>query len=209
MSLDFRALVVGPIETNCYIVWDTDTRAAAVIDPGDEEELIASQVDSLGLKVEWVLLTHGHFDHALRAGSIAGRYGARIGMQALDIAQVTQSLEFGATLGDVSSFVSFTPTDLLNEGDVIALGSSEIRVLHTPGHSQGGLCFVTEIGVFCGDLIFADSVGRTDFPGGSHEQLLSSIRTKILTLDDSTPLYPGHGSVTTVGEERRGNWCLK
>ncbi len=209
MSLDFRALVVGPIETNCYIVWDTDTRAAAIIDPGDEEELIASRVDSLGLKVEWVLLTHGHFDHTLRAGPIAGRYGARIGMQALDIAQVAQSLEFGATFCDVSSFVPFTPTDLLNEGDVVKLGSSEIKVLHTPGHSHGGLCFVTGIGVFCGDLIFADSVGRTDFPGGSHEQLLSSIKTKILTLDDSTKLFPGHGPVTTVGEERRGNWYLK
>jgi len=209
VSLDFRALLVGPIETNCYIVWDTDTLAAAIIDPGEEQGLICSQVDSLDLKVEWVLLTHGHFDHSFLVGPIAEKYHARIGMQALDITQVARSLEFGAQFCEVSSFVPFTPTDLLNDGDVIALGSSTIKVLHTPGHSQGGLCFVTEIGVFCGDLIFAGSVGRTDFPGGSHEQLLLSINTRILTLDDSTKLFPGHGPVTTVGEERRGNWYLK
>lgn len=209
MSLEYRSLEVGPIETNCYIVWDTDTLAAAIIDPGYDQELIGSQVESLGLKVEWVLMTHGHFDHSFLAGAIAGKYGAKIGMQALDIMQVTESLDFGAQFYDIALFVPFTPTDLLNDGDVIALGTSTLKVLHTPGHSQGGLCFVTEIGVFCGDTIFAGSVGRTDFPGGSHDQLMSSIKTKILTLDDSTPLYPGHGPVTSVGEERRENWYLK
>lgn len=207
--MEYRPLQVGPLETNCYIVWDKDTLAGAVIDPGGDKGRILAIIDSLGLRVEWVLLTHGHFDHAYYAADIAEECGAKIGMQALDIVQVTQSMEIGEQFYDSSEFVPFTPTDLLNDGDLIMLGESEIKVLHTPGHSQGGLCFVTDAGVFCGDMIFAGSVGRSDFPGGSHEQLIQSIKDKILTLDDSTKLFPGHGPSTTVGEERASNWYLR
>lgn len=209
MGIDYRVLQVGPIESNCYVVWDVASKAAAVIDPGAEEDRIREAVDSLGVKVEWVLLTHGHFDHSFCAGPVAFSFGARIGMQALDVPVVVQSLAFAAPYYDPSEFVAFTPTDLLNDGDTIVLGSSPIGVLHTPGHSQGGLCFATKAGVFCGDTVFAGSVGRTDLPGGSHEQLLESIRAKILTLDDSTILLPGHGPGTTVGDERQYNWYLK
>lgn len=204
--IDFRWLTVGPLGANCYIIWDRETRKAAIIDPGGDEDIIAKQVSSLRLAVEWVLITHGHPDHCFCAGGIADRYGARIGMHPADIERMrTEGLEIAAMFYDVSTYVEFTPTDLLSDGQVITLGDSEVRVLHTPGHSQGGVCFVTDAGVFCGDTIFAGSIGRTDFPGGSFEQIIDSIKARILTLDDATFLYPGHGPATTVGEERMSN----
>lgn len=207
--IDFRQLSVGPLETNCYIVWDRDTRKAAVIDPGGDDDLIAQQIARLELDVEWVLITHGHLDHCFSAGPIARKCGAGIGMHPDDIEHLIGGLEIAALYYDISAYERFTPTRFLTDGDVISLGNSEISVIHTPGHSQGGLCFATDAGVFCGDTVFAGSVGRTDFPGGSFEQLIESIRTKILTMDDSTRLYPGHGPATSVGEERRSNPFLQ
>lgn len=205
MSLDFRVIEVGLLQINCYLLWDVETKKAAIIDPGDDTDTIIDNIKALDLDVEWVLLTHGHFDHTFRVGEIASRYNVRIGLHPLDLPMLGQSLGLGESFYDFSEYVSFTVTDLINEGDDIHLGNSTIHVLHTPGHSQGGVCYVTDIGVFCGDTIFAGSVGRSDLPSGSHEQLIDSIRTKILPLDDSTPLYPGHGLSTTVGSERRSN----
>jgi hydroxyacylglutathione hydrolase len=196
---------VGLLQVNCYLLWDVDTKKAAVIDPGDDADIIIKNINELDLDVEWVLLTHGHFDHTFRVGEIASRYEVKIAMQALDLPALTQRLGFEESFYDMSQRLPFSVTNLINEGDEIYLGESVIRVLHTPGHTQGGVCYVTDIGVFCGDTIFAGSVGRSDFPGGSHEQVLDSIRTKILPLDDSTPLYPGHGPSTSVGVERRSN----
>ncbi|MCE5315105.1 MAG: MBL fold metallo-hydrolase [Armatimonadota bacterium] len=205
MSLEFSAIEVGMLQVNCYLIWDTPTRKAAIIDPGDDTELIIGAIKTLNLDVERVLLTHGHFDHAFRAGEIASHYGVRIGMNALDLPILGQILLMGKPFFNVSEYVPFDVSDFINEGDVITLGGSKISVLHTPGHSQGGLCYVTESGVFCGDTIFAGSVGRSDMPGGSHEQLIESIKTKLMVLDDTTPLYPGHGPATSVGRERRTN----
>ncbi|MCE5197475.1 MAG: MBL fold metallo-hydrolase [Armatimonadota bacterium] len=205
MSLDFAEVVVGMLEVNCYVLWDTDTLKAAIIDPGDDIDDIMRVVDSRGLDVEWILLTHGHFDHTFRVSQIAQHYNAKIGMQALDLQLPIQTLALGEPFYNSAQFVMFEVTDLLNDGDVIKLGESEIKIMHTPGHSQGGLCFVTSAGIFSGDTIFAGSVGRSDFPGGSHEQLIESIESKIMILDDSTRLFPGHGPMTTVGYERESN----
>jgi len=208
LSIEFAFLVVGPIETNCYVIWDRDTRAAAVIDPGDEAERIAAIVESNGLRVERILLTHGHFDHMFCAGELARQYGARVGMHESDVWLLSDGLGVAEPYYDLSEHVPVTPDDLLKDGDVIALGESTVTVLHTPGHSAGGLCFVTDAGVFCGDTIFAGSVGRTDFPTGSFDTLIASISSKLLSLDDATPLLPGHGPATTVGAERKWNFYL-
>jgi hydroxyacylglutathione hydrolase len=205
LSIQFESVVVGPIETNCYILWDRDTLSAAIIDPGGDIELITRIVDSNALRVERILLTHGHFDHTFCAGELARLYGARVGIHGSDIWLMDEGLGIATMYYDMSKLVEVTPDDLLQDGDVIVLAGSQLKVLHTPGHSTGGLCFVTDAGVFCGDTIFAGTVGRTDFPGGSFETLISSIKSKLLTLDDSTPLYPGHDAATTVGEERRSN----
>lgn len=203
--IEFAFLVVGPIETNCYVIWDRDTRAAAIIDPGGEVERIAAIVESNALRVERILLTHGHFDHMFCAGELARQYDARVGMHESDVWLLSDGLEVAEPYYDLSQHAPIKPDDLLQDGDVIALGESTITVLHTPGHSAGGLCFATDAGVFCGDTIFAGSVGRTDFPTGSLDTLLASISSKLLSLDDATPLLPGHGPATTVGEERKNN----
>lgn len=205
MSIEFKALVVGPLEANCFLVWDTDSLDAALIDPGDDIQGISDAVHSLSLKVKYVLLTHGHPDHCFVAGNAVSDFGAELAMHEADIEQVEQGMALAEMFYNVTTFVPFSPSILLADGQVLQIGKSVIQVIHTPGHSQGGLCFVTEVGVFCGDTIFAGSIGRTDFPGGSHEQLITSIKTKLLTMKDETPLYPGHGPSTTVGRERASN----
>lgn len=207
--MEFRTLVAGPLETNCYILWCESTRKAAIIDPGGARDRIASLVESQGLEVEWILLTHGHPDHAFYAGHLARRFGSRIGMHEADVRHLTEGLSLAELFYDVSEYVEFSPTDLLSDGDVVQFGDSRLQVIHTPGHSEGGLCYAIGADVFCGDTVFAGSVGRTDFPGGSYEQLIRSIREKILTLDDDTRLHPGHGPATTVGAERLHNQFLQ
>lgn len=206
MSIYVETFVVGPLETNCYVI--SDGLEAAVIDPGDDFPLyedFGKNVYGIGYHIGHILLTHGHPDHCFYAGTLAGWSGAKICMHEADIEQVEQGLSIAEAFYDVSKFVPFSPANLLSDGDVLQLGYSEIKVLHTPGHSPGGLCFVTDAGVFCGDTIFKGSIGRTDFPGGSHEQLLESIKTKLLPMEDGTRLYPGHGPMTTVGRERATN----
>lgn len=203
--IHFARLVVGPLETNCYVTWDDSTRKAAVIDPGGDLDRVLVTIDHRGLVVERVLLTHGHPDHTFHAGDLAKRFGARVAMHEADNVQQEAVLEVAKLYYDMSEYEPFKLDDILSDDEELTLGDSRITVLHTPGHSQGGVCFSTDAGVFCGDTIFARSIGRTDFPGGSYETLLQSIREKILTLDDDTPLHPGHGASTSVGAERKLN----
>jgi glyoxylase-like metal-dependent hydrolase (beta-lactamase superfamily II) len=207
--IHFARLIVGPLETNCYVIWDDSTRKAAVIDPGGDLDRILLCIDDRGLVVERVLLTHGHPDHIFHAGDIAKRFGARVAMHEADTVQQEAVLEVAKLYYDMSEYEPFKLDDLLSDGDELTLGESRITGLHTPGHSGGGVCFLTDAGVFCGDTIFARSIGRTDFPGGSYETLLQSIREKLLTLDDDTPLHPGHGASTSVGAERKLNPFLR
>lgn len=205
MAIQFRTLAVGPLETNSYVIWDVETHQAAIIDPGGDKHAISDCVVSNQLKVKYVLLTHGHPDHCFLAGDFAADYSAEIGMHEADVEQVEGGLGLAELFYDVSSFTHFSPSRLLNDGDVLHLGESSIEVIHTPGHTPGGVCFATDAGVFCGDTVFAGSIGRTDFPGGSHPQLMTSINEKLLSMKDETPLYPGHGPSTTVGRERATN----
>ena len=209
LSIEFLSFPAGPLATNCYIVWDTATKSAAIIDPGGDKERILESVSSLQLDVKYVLLTHGHPDHCFHAGELAQYYHVETAMHESDIPALTEGLSIAEMFYDLTEYVSFTPSRILNDGDTIELGDSAINVLHTPGHSPGGVAFVTDAGVFCGDTIFAGSVGRTDFPGGSLERLIISIRSQLFELDDQTALYPGHGPATTVGAERKSNPYLR
>lgn len=205
MSIRLRSFVSGPFETNCYIIWDQVTSKAVIVDPGGGRGQVISIVTSANLHVEMILLTHGHPDHSFYAGSLAEHYSVGIAMHEADIPQLTESLPIAEMFYDMSEYVSFEPSRLLNNGDTIQLGQSKIEVIHAPGHTPGGLCFLTDAGVLCGDTVFAGSRGRTDLPGGSYGQLMDTIKNKILTLSDNTHLYPGHGPSTTVGKERRTN----
>ena len=205
MGLGITGLVVGPIESNCYVIWDKTTLKGAIIDPGGNPSEIKAAVNAAGCDVGWILLTHGHFDHVFYAGEIAELYGAKAAIHPADITLIGDSMGIAEMYYNMAEYTAIYPDTLLSDGDEIALGETTIRVIHTPGHSRGGVCFHADGVVFTGDTIFAGSIGRTDFEGGSMQDLTSSIRNKLYVLDDSTVLYPGHGQETTIGVEKRTN----
>lgn len=199
-----ETIVVGALATNCYIVGCEETKEAMVIDPGDEPDRILRLVEKLGLRVTVVLNTHGHADHMGAAEPLRQKTGASLMIHRED-APLLDSPSMNLSLwGGVS--LKIPPADrLLDEGDEVRVGNLSFRVLHSPGHTPGGICLVGYDKVFCGDTVFRGSVGRTDFPGGSYRQLITSIKEKILALADDTEVFPGHGPSTTVGEERASN----
>ncbi len=197
-----RRLTVGPLETNCWLVADDEGAPVLVIDPAGEAERIIQEVD--GREVVGVVLTHGHFDHLGAAGELVEATGAPLLVHAADAPQVSSSVANGAR------FFGFDmeapePDGTLEEGASLAVGSVELEVLHTPGHTPGGISLLGEGHLFSGDLVFAGSVGRTDFPGGDAGALERSIAEKVAPLPDETVIHPGHGPDTTVGRERRVN----
>lgn len=199
-----HAFTVGPLESNSYLVVDEAAREAALLDPGMESEPVADVLARERLTVTSIINTHGHFDHVFGNAYFKAKTGAPLLMHRADLDLVKrleeQSLYFG-----FRATPSPSPDRFLEEGDEVRVGGIRLRVLHTPGHSPGGICLVTDGAAFVGDTLFAGSVGRTDLPGGSAEELLTSIREKLLALPDETVLYPGHGPATTIGHERRHN----
>ncbi len=202
--IDFVKTVVGALEANCYVIWDKDTMEGAVIDPGGDVEDIAEIVEKKGITVKYILLTHAHFDHTHGAGELEEKYNAPIAISPEESFLIHDDLGLLMYYGD-EKYIPVEPKIDLHDGDVLDLGNSKIEVIATPGHSKGGVCFGTDAGVFCGDTIFAGSVGRCDLPGGSMQELVESAAKQILTMKDDVVLHPGHGPDTTVGRERMSN----
>ncbi|MBU8933790.1 MAG: MBL fold metallo-hydrolase [candidate division Zixibacteria bacterium] len=204
--MKLQTLVVGMFEVNCFLYWDEDTGDGVIIDPGDEAQRIIEAVDQAGFTPKAILLTHGHGDHIVALTEVKEKY--RIPLYIGDGEQdllANPSANVTALVGH--SIITPPPDHLMNDGDTLAIGSVQLKVLMTPGHTTAGVCFYDEIEarLFTGDTLFFSSVGRTDLPGGSTEQLIDSIKTKILTLPDSVTCHPGHGPETTVGNERAHN----
>jgi len=195
---------VGPLAENTYIVEHVASRQAAVVDPGDEGEEILDRLAERGITLEKILLTHGHFDHVGAVRTLKERTGAKIHIHADHADRMRtagrQGGMFGLHVEDPPA-----PDVLLREGDRVTLGDQRFQVLHTPGHTPGHVTFLSGEMAFVGDLIFAGSIGRTDLPGGSFDDLIRAVREKIFVLPDRTVLFPGHGPATTVGEEKRSN----
>jgi len=207
--LILHMLTVGSLGTNCYLVGCPQTNEAAVVDPGGDADLILGEARRLGLKITQIILTHGHFDHIAALRAVHEATGAPIAIHPADAPMLTNPLRsFAFWMG---SLQPCPPADvLLNAGDVVRLGRTvQLSVRHVPGHSPGGIALVATGVVFSGDALFAGSIGRTDFPGGSYRQLIASIQSQLLTLPDDTVVYPGHGPLTTIGEERRYNPFLQ
>lgn len=197
-------LEVGPIMANCYIVGCEETRQAVVIDPGDEADHILYTLAGHKLTVKHIINTHGHFDHVSANRQLKEATGADIIIHAADAPMLTSLSDMAAAFG-LSCENSPPPDRTVDEGDIISFGSLEMKVLHTPGHSPGGISLVCGDKVFVGDTLFAGSIGRTDFPGGDFDTLIAAIRRKLFPLDDQVVVYCGHGPETTIGREKRTN----
>lgn len=202
--MQIKTLMVGMIETNCYLVYDRPGGEGVIIDPGAEADRIIAEITRLGFTPRAVLLTHGHGDHIGAVPEIIGRlklplYAGKGEESMLASPEENLSAEIGFP-------VSCTPCErLLTDGEKLVFGSLAFTVLKTPGHSPGGVCYLSDQTLFCGDTLFCGSIGRTDFPGCSHKRLIASITEKLLVLPDDTVCYPGHGPTTTIGDERRDN----
>jgi hydroxyacylglutathione hydrolase len=208
--MDLEMLTVGSLFTNCYVVWCSKTKEAIVIDPGfdrrGESEKVLGVLRENGLRVKFVVDTHGHPDHVCGNGVVKEATGALVLIHELDaglLGEVGRGLfPFG------SGVVSCCADGFLVEGGVVEFGEVVLRVLHTPGHSRGSVSLVGEGCVFSGDTLFAGSVGRWDLPGGSGVELLGSLR-RLAGLPDGFVVYPGHGPKSTVGEEKSSNPFLR
>ncbi len=202
--MNIRRVVVGPLQVNCYIVEDEQTKEAMVIDPGDDAAEILKVIDSRKLKVRYIINTHAHFDHVGANGQVKDATGAEILIHEQDDALL------GATKDQARMFGMTAPSSpkadrYVKHGDVITAGGISLRVLHTPGHSSGGISLAGGGVVFTGDALFAGSIGRTDLFGGDLMTLITSIRENLLSLPDETVVLSGHGPRSTIGEERREN----
>ncbi len=200
-------IVVGPLQVNCYIAYDEDSLEALVVDPGDEAEKIIRFIEARRLKVYNILCTHAHFDHIGAVSRLKDKTGAPVIIQKEDFEIYMRAGE-QAVLWGFQIEQPAEPDVYVVDGDEIVVGRSRFKVLHTPGHSLGGICLYGEGVIFTGDTIFAGSVGRTDFFGGSIAELKKSF-SKIISLPPETRIFPGHGPVTTVKKERESNFFVQ
>lgn len=205
-----EVLPVGPLQCNCSIFGDEETREAIVVDPGDEIQNIRAILDRHGLKVRWIAVTHAHIDHIGGAGKLRALTGAPILMNEQDLG-LMRNLDQQAARFDMPTPEGLEIDQKLRDGDTIRLAETKFDVLHTPGHTQGSVSLLieSENKLVAGDTLFRGSIGRTDLPGGNGRQILSSIKTKLLALDDSVSVTCGHGPGTTIGRERAMNMFLQ
>jgi len=206
--LIIKTLAVGPIMANCYIVGCENSKQAAVIDPGDDADRILMALAEDKLTVQYILNTHGHFDHVGGNRRIKDASGAELLIHEED-APMLASLPQAAAAFGLSAESSPAPDRNIADGERITFGDITFTVLHTPGHSPGGVSFHADGTVFVGDTLFAGSIGRTDFEGGDFNTLIASIKNKLFPLGDSVTVYTGHGPATTIGQEKRMNPFLR
>jgi hydroxyacylglutathione hydrolase len=201
---------VGPLQCNCTILADEETREAIVVDPGDEISRIHRRLTSLGLTLKQILITHAHIDHVGGALKLKALTGAPIYLNEADL-PLLQMMSAQATWLGIETPETAPPDEALTDGRRVGLDNYPAQVIHTPGHTQGSIClhFAPLKMVLAGDTLFAGSIGRTDLPGGNYEQIIESINSRLLNLPNETTVVPGHGPATTIGAERKTNPFLK
>ena len=205
-SMIFETVIVGQLGVNCFILGCPETKEGIVVDPGAEPDRILSAVQRHGLTIKYVINTHGHFDHIGANRQLLAKTGAKLLVHEGDVPFLTRASQVATSYG-LAAENSPPPDAFLADGMTVTFGNRELQVLHTPGHTPGGcsLYLQREGMVLTGDTLFAESVGRTDFPGSSHEALIAGIRGKLLPLPDATVVYPGHGPSSTIGWEKAHN----
>ncbi len=197
-------LTVGSFHTNCYLVIDEAENEAAIIDPGGSAELIISAIKESGARVTAIILTHGHFDHVVAINEVRRFTGADVYIHSLDAVMLKdRHLSFLP-----KSFETDEPEHLLNDGDVIDIGSSSFTVIHTPGHTRGSICLMFNYGMISGDTLFYRNIGRCDLPGGDEDTIMQSLE-KLASMSIVGTVYPGHGPVTSMNDEIKFNPYLR
>ena len=197
-------LPTGPLDVNCYIIGCETTRKAAVVDPGGHADDILQLLAQQNLQAELIINTHGHFDHIGGNRQLLQATGAELMIHQDDSSLLDRAGEHAAAFG-LRAEPSPAPNRLLNGGEKLQVGELCLQVIHTPGHSPGGICLYIDGILLVGDTLFAGSIGRTDLPGGNHQLLIANIKEKLLPLPEKTKVYPGHGPMTTIGEEKLHN----
>jgi glyoxylase-like metal-dependent hydrolase (beta-lactamase superfamily II) len=205
-----KAIDVGMYMTNCYVVGSDSTKKGVIIDPGDDGNAILDIVKKSGLSIDLIIATHMHPDHIGALKMLKEQTGAQFGVH---------EDEWGGVVNTISQIVGGAmvgspgrppqPEKLLKDGDTIDIDDLHFKIIHTPGHSPGGICLYGHGILFSGDTLFNFGIGRTDFPGCSTRQIMESLQNKLMALPDETIVYPGHGPSTTIGQERRGNPFLR
>jgi len=203
-------LPVGMLQCNCSIFGDEASREAMVVDPGDEVDSILEIVRRHGLTVRYIVITHAHIDHIGGAQKLKQATGAPVYMN-LNDTDLQKMLDYQAAMLGLRPVENVAIDVGAKDGDALLVGTSEIHVMHTPGHTQGSICLwmPSENKLVAGDTLFRDSIGRTDLPGGNGRQILQSIHDKLLPLPEGTTVFPGHGEATTIGREKRHNYFLQ
>jgi len=199
-----KTLVIGPIEVNNYLVIDEDTRNAVLIDAGGDWEKTVKLAKDNNANIKYILNTHGHFDHTAGDYDLREKTGAKVLLNQKDIYFV-ENIKTHLEFYNMPQFEIPKIDEYLEDGQIIKVGNLEFKVICTPGHSEGSVCFLVDDTLFSGDTLFANSAGRTDLPGGSYEKLKESIVNKLFTLNESIKVYPGHGPSTSIGYEKKNN----
>jgi hydroxyacylglutathione hydrolase len=200
-DLRVEQITVGMMEVNCYLVYDSITKEGILVDPGDEGSHIMHRIEEKGLKISKIVLTHGHGDHIGAVEYVRKRLKVPLAVGKADAEMITNA---ALNLSDAIDMpISLYPAEiLLSEGDMVEFGSHSLKVAETPGHTRGGITLVGDGFVISGDLVFAGSIGRVDFPGGDYKTIIDSIKRQVLALGDKTVIYPGHGPRTDVAQEK-------
>lgn len=197
--------MTGPLMVNTYLAVDEESKKAFIVDPGGYSPEITETVNEEKLEVEYIILTHGHGDHICGVEEFMAVFpGAKL------VAAETERELLGSASLNMSTMTcgkktELTPDIFVKDGDFLDVGNTHLTFAMTPGHTVGGMCIMTDEEVFSGDTLFQSSIGRTDFPGGSYEELINSIKQKLMCLPDDTKVYPGHMGATTIGHERQYN----
>lgn len=199
--MKIEKLILGGYMENCYIVYDEKTLKGFIVDPGDEGNLIKNYIEGNNIKLEFILLTHGHIDHVGASDFISKAFNLPVYISKTDMEYINRG---EMVFGKIKE-----PDFYLSGGDIIDFNGKDIKVIETPGHSEGHVSFLLDNHLFSGDVLFENSIGRFDLPGGNYNTLINTIKNKIVVLPDDTIVYTGHGNITTVGKEKRNNPFLR